>query len=552
MRQCLVLLLAIWLGLAVEAAAAGRRLAGARARAEKLRRHQQHHQQQHCQQQHEPTSTEATCAEAPPGYVATCRMGVDFHTVDELLERSTPCVVQGLETTRHNTAIRELSPTKLFDIERRFPVRVMKRRKDHTPITVMYRDLEAELSPALLGIRWPLGSPEDDWDWKYAKLQDVLSYPGLSCSLNVEMDFNSTEPLRVVAEDLAQAVCPYGCPSTGLTQQTQLWLASGGLGHDNHFDAIANVFFHLHGTKHMVLCAPDEILRKGHLYPSMHPSARHSQVRWSSSLPDTRQMLDFPNAVKPEFNASAQLRVTLRPGDVLYMPAFWGHQTFSDSDKTPTISLAMWFSTPASNPYSVPGSLRGPSFGANIGDDFVSETFTAMEAAKHDATHKLTTPPARWAALRLLAARAADGLFVRHGANSHISSDDQVLRWATQRWRPLFESLGVVVPSPLPESLCQSATQPEGKAADNTVANAAAKIVRHIKWATSFSFAEDRGAVQTYMFHEFMDHLVDSAKHTGVTDVLVAEGLDVPAQLGALIASFSACPREGASMLSVS
>ena len=467
-------------------------------------------------------------------------MGVDFHSVEELLERRGPCIVQGLETARHKKAIQKLSPAKLRDITRRYPARVMKQmyRQDNSPVSLMYRDLETELSPALLGIRWPLDSAAQAWDWKLARLHDVLSSPGLSCSLDVDADFNSTEPLRVAVDDLAQAICPHGCPETGLTKQTQLWLASGGVGHGNHFDAISNVFFHLHGTKRVVLCSPEEILKHGHLFPSAHPSARHSQVQWSSALPDVRQILDFPNAVKPDFNVSAQLHVTLHPGDALYMPAFWGHQTFPGPDNTPTISLAFWFSTPASNPYSVPTSLQSVSTREHIAEDFGSEIYNAMERARRTATRIAKTPSERWAALRLLAARVADTLSDRPVAEEHcVGSDDAILRWDTQRWRPLLGDLGVVVPAPLPASVCQSASQ----SAETMAEKAATELVRDLEWAAGSSFAADRAAVRSYLFDDFMDHLVQSAAGSGITGILAAEGLGGAVQLGALIASFSEC-----------
>ena len=128
-----------------------------------------------------------------------------------------------------------------------------------------------------------------------------------------------------------------------------------------HYDEYHNVFVALSGAKVFTLWPPDAT-RALHLFPHVHPRARKSQIdlRWSPSSPPPPASLrggatdgnatraaaatfwhalledeEEEGGAPPLLDAAARaalrrpLRVTLAPGDALYVPPLWAHHVVS-------------------------------------------------------------------------------------------------------------------------------------------------------------------------------------------------------------------------------
>ena len=145
--------------------------------------------------------------------------------------------------------------------------------------------------------------------------------------------------------------------------------ASAGLGQQLHFDAFANLFFHLHGEKHVVLAPPDAVVDDAHLFPNVHPASRQSALAWSAPSsarrPDGYSTPAGADRARPPpaYSASRERVARLRPGDVLFIPPYWGHQTFSADRRNASVSLALWcLRAPSGSRGGDPPDVRSSSF----------------------------------------------------------------------------------------------------------------------------------------------------------------------------------------------
>lgn len=110
----------------------------------------------------------------------------------------------------------------------------------------------------------------------------------------------------------------------------QLWFAAPGVTATPHYDVTHNCFVQLHGTKRFRL-APPTAARSMYLFPAAHPNARQSQAT-DPTTADSR----FPLASSVEW-----IEAILKPGDLLYMPAYWFHWVDA---KTASVSVNAWSS----------------------------------------------------------------------------------------------------------------------------------------------------------------------------------------------------------------
>lgn len=106
---------------------------------------------------------------------------------------------------------------------------------------------------------------------------------------------------------------------------THIWLGQGrGTTAGLHYDGYHNIYLQLHGVKEFLLFAPED-LGKVRLFPHLSPLARQSSLEWLPVAEDSR--------------VTAQ-RVTLNPGDMMYVPPFWGHRVTLATDWS--VSLSVW------------------------------------------------------------------------------------------------------------------------------------------------------------------------------------------------------------------
>ena len=81
-----------------------------------------------------------------------------------------------------------------------------------------------------------------------------------------------------------------------------------------HFDNSRNMVAEVAGVRRWLMAAPKEC-QHAYLYPTDHPSGRHTQVDWSN--PDLTKF--------PLFEQLKATEVLLMPGEVLYVPSWWIH-----------------------------------------------------------------------------------------------------------------------------------------------------------------------------------------------------------------------------------
>ncbi len=140
-----------------------------------------------------------------------------------------------------------------------------------------------------------------------------------------------TEPLQTLSPLLLERATRWeslDATGTGATRPpwVQLWAGSAGVTTQAHYDVAENVFVQLHGEKEFLLWPPSCALSL-HVFPDAHPRARKAQLRVEE--PDTRA---HPRGAE----LPAPLRAVLRPGDAIFIPAFWFHHVTSLS---PSVSL---------------------------------------------------------------------------------------------------------------------------------------------------------------------------------------------------------------------
>ena len=189
--------------------------------------------------------------------VSECTFGKDFETVEGLFLRDRPCLVRGLSTEWHEAAVREWSPEKLSGLPSSagavFEVYQMEEGKSMSGVGAKIMRFRhrtmPRYSPVLNGT-WPTDT-YDEWEIKRGTMMKSILQPqsGVYGSFSAKVvDFAGPHPAgSKAAQDLVDSVCPHGCLHNEILTQSQIWLASRGLGQGFHFDQSANLFFHLHG-----------------------------------------------------------------------------------------------------------------------------------------------------------------------------------------------------------------------------------------------------------------------------------------------------------------
>lgn len=108
-----------------------------------------------------------------------------------------------------------------------------------------------------------------------------------------------------------------------------------------HYDYVDNFFAQVHGTKEVILAAPEEA-RNLHVF-----SDCHTKSRVAPQHPDLKKF--------PRFGRATLLEARLDPGDVLYLPKGWWHY-FASSERS--ISLSCWHGEPLTPAYDVKVMVR--------------------------------------------------------------------------------------------------------------------------------------------------------------------------------------------------
>jgi hypothetical protein len=183
---------------------------------------------------------------------------------------------------------------------------------------------------------------------------------------------------------------------------TNVWMAHQGVAATTHYDPSHNVVLQVAGAKVWLLWPPEQLpaLR---LHPHSHPSRRQTRMQL---LPLATQAppLAAGAGAHPGYSRTRALRVTVAPGQLLYVPPYWAHAVLtqeagvslsvvSPSWYEATWAAARWVplpyaSVPASNP-----RLRAQALGAFLRHllprvaAIRGQTGRAFLAGVHEARH---------------------------------------------------------------------------------------------------------------------------------------------------------------------
>lgn len=127
---------------------------------------------------------------------------------------------------------------------------------------------------------------------------------------------------------------------------TTLWVAGEGSITPLHYDPFDNTFVQIYGTKRFLLFPP-RFATSAYLYPRLHFRHRQSQVNLND--PDR---IRFPDLFLLNTQPRFVQQITVNPGDVVRIPAFWLHQVEALS-KTDSISVALF-----TDPQQASGSMN--------------------------------------------------------------------------------------------------------------------------------------------------------------------------------------------------
>jgi hypothetical protein len=124
------------------------------------------------------------------------------------------------------------------------------------------------------------------------------------------------EQVREVVRMLRLRASPKNA-EPNVVMEVNRWVSRPGSTTPLHYDCVDNLYLQLHGAKRFVLVPPRVMADGARLYPKVHPSNRQARV-----VP----------------RAGGVLEALLRPGDLLFIPAYWGHRVTAE-----TVSVSLSF-----------------------------------------------------------------------------------------------------------------------------------------------------------------------------------------------------------------
>jgi len=177
-------------------------------------------------------------------------------------------------------------------------------------------------------------------DGKYEFIDPECKLPVTSSTHWGYMDYKHFETLfssgSPAGENLVKSVdfSKFWPTRKGNSSRPTLWLGSAMSCTPLHYDSYGvNLVAQLQGEKKWILYAPEE---STNLYPTRVPFENSSV--YASVDPAHPQYFRYPR-----FRDAQALTVTLRPGDLLYVPKHWWHYVVAE---TTSLSVNSWFDVP--------------------------------------------------------------------------------------------------------------------------------------------------------------------------------------------------------------
>jgi hypothetical protein len=137
----------------------------------------------------------------PESTVEVCEFGyeAEYKSIEQLMQRSTPCIVRGLEPEMHATLVRQMSPAALKALPSSELFLRVSEGDSHTRILQHSNTgvKEKNFFDEALQLTWPTG-PYDGWKFAQTTVKQLLD-PPRAFSASFVQDVSDVDPLRSYA-----------------------------------------------------------------------------------------------------------------------------------------------------------------------------------------------------------------------------------------------------------------------------------------------------------------------------------------------------------------
>ncbi len=159
---------------------------------------------------------------------------------------------------------------------------------------------------------------------------------------NDEYYYLQQSPITIIFPELVPDIEVPDYIDKKLFMITNLWMGTGGNVSPLHHDMSENLLCQVRGRKRIVLFEPKQTAL-------LYPFPAYSKIPHMSQL-----NIDKPDIDKfPKFQKAKYMECLLEPGEMLFIPAFWWHQVYSQDQLN--ISINFWWKTTFKEYLTPPG-----------------------------------------------------------------------------------------------------------------------------------------------------------------------------------------------------
>lgn len=162
---------------------------------------------------------------------------------------------------------------------------------------------------------------ESQREYRIANAQLLPSLTGEAALGLAALTMRDMKPLTPIMPTPEELVHEYSHDQPDVDRpELNLWASSTNATSTMHYDVDHNVVVQVHGRKHWLLLPPSMLNSPAlALHPEGHPSVRHVHLRKGSTPSIDVDAIVAWNRSEPVYE------VTMEPGDVLAVPAYWLH-----------------------------------------------------------------------------------------------------------------------------------------------------------------------------------------------------------------------------------